>query len=62
VSPHLYLTTDEVAERYRTTPDTARFWRQTGKGPRWVKIGKRVLYPRDAVEEYDRKLAAGAVA
>lgn len=40
-----YLTTAEVADRYRTAASTVRYWRQIGKGPRGVKIGKRVLYP-----------------
>ncbi|MGK5448046.1 helix-turn-helix transcriptional regulator [Streptomyces radiopugnans] len=39
-----YLTTAEVAERYRTAESTVRYWRQVGKGPRGIKIGKRVLY------------------
>lgn len=37
-------TTEEVAERYRTSPETVRFWRHVGKGPRSWKAGRRVLY------------------
>jgi hypothetical protein len=40
-----YLTLVEVAERYRTTPATVRYWRHCGRGPRGVRIGTRVLYP-----------------
>jgi hypothetical protein len=39
----LNLTTDEVADRYRTTPETVRYWRHIGKGPRSFKVGRRVL-------------------
>lgn len=43
-----YLTTAEVALRYRTTPGTVRYWRFVGYGPKGIKRGRRVLY--DAAE------------
>lgn len=54
-----YLTTAEVAERYRTAESTVRYWRQIGKGPRGVKIGKRVLYPEAELLRYEEALAHG---
>lgn len=39
-----YLTTTEVAELMRTSPETVRYWRHAGKGPRSFKVGRRVLY------------------
>lgn len=39
-----YLTTAEVAALCRTSPETVRFWRHVGKGPRSFKVGRRVLY------------------
>jgi DNA-binding transcriptional MerR regulator len=54
-----YLTTTEVAERYRTAESTVRYWRQIGKGPRGIKIGKRVLYPEAELLRYERTLADG---
>jgi excisionase family DNA binding protein len=47
-----YLTTQEVAERLRTSPDTVRYWRHVGKGPQSFKVGRRVLYPKSAVDEW----------
>ena len=41
-----YLTTGEVAEALRTSPETVRYWRHLGKGPRSFKVGRRVLYAR----------------
>lgn len=55
-----YLTLPEVAEHYRTTEATVRYWRQTGYGPKGVKIGTRVLYPRAEIERFDRQLAVQA--
>ncbi|WP_330246270.1 helix-turn-helix domain-containing protein [Streptomyces sp. NBC_00562] len=54
-----YLTTTEVAERYRTAESTVRYWRQIGKGPRGIKIGKRVLYPEAELLRYEQALAQG---
>ena len=39
-----YLTTEEVAELLRTSPETCRFWRHEGRGPEAFKVGRRVLY------------------
>lgn len=52
-----YLTFEEVAERYRTTVAVVRYWRHLGRGPRGVKVGTRVLFPRDEIQRYDRELA-----
>lgn len=43
MSQHL-LTTEDVAEHFRTVPATVRYWRYVGKGPRSFKVGRRVLY------------------
>jgi len=45
-----YMTTTEVAELCRTSPETVRFWRYVGKGPTSFKCGRRVLYPKVEVQ------------
>lgn len=47
-----YMTTNEVADLLRTSPETIRFWRHTGKGPKSFKVGRRVLYAVEDVEAY----------
>lgn len=47
-----YLTTHEVAELLRRSPETVRYWRHVGEGPRSFKIGRRVLYDRADVEQF----------
>jgi hypothetical protein len=47
-----YLTTAEFAALCRTSPETARFWRHVGKGPKSFKVGRRVLYDAAVVEEW----------
>lgn len=44
-----YMTTDEVAQLLRTSPETVRYWRHIGKGPQSFKLGRRVLYVRAEV-------------
>lgn len=55
-----YLTTAEVAQRYRTSESTVRYWRYLGKGPKGIRIGRNVLYPLDEVERYDAELREAA--
>jgi hypothetical protein len=44
-----FLTTDELADLLRTTPETCRYWRHVGKGPSCFRIGRRVLYAKEDV-------------
>ena len=48
-----YSTTEEIAERYRTSPATVRYWRHIGYGPKGVKFGRRVLYPSAEIARFD---------
>lgn len=53
------MTTAEVAELFRASPETVRYWRFTGTGPPGVKVGTRVLYDRaDVLAWWDAKRAA----
>jgi hypothetical protein len=55
-----YLTTEEVAAHYRKAVATIRYWRQTGYGPKGVKVGTTVLYARAEIDRFDRELAIQA--
>ncbi|MFE7047078.1 helix-turn-helix transcriptional regulator [Streptomyces californicus] len=52
-----FLTTEEVAARYRTSPTTVSWWRRTQYGPKGIKVGRRVLYPQAEIERFERGLA-----
>lgn len=57
------LTSNEVAERLRVSKRTVDNWRQTGQGPRWLKVGgHRVIYPLTEVEAYETACLVGAAA
>lgn len=58
-----FLTTADVADLLRTSPETVRYWRHVRKGPRSFRVGRRVLYAKGDVEswlaELQRAEAAG---
>lgn len=56
-----YLTTSEVAERFRTVESTVRFWRMKGFGPKSVKVGRKLLFPIAEVDGFEAALLAGLV-
>lgn len=47
-----YLTTAEVAELCRTSPETVRYWRHIGSGPTSFKVGRKVLYAAADVDAW----------
>jgi predicted DNA-binding transcriptional regulator AlpA len=52
------LTTEDVAERFRTSPSTVRYWRHLGVGPTGIRVGRRVLYDEAECDRwYQDKLA-----
>jgi predicted DNA-binding transcriptional regulator AlpA len=47
-----YLTQQEVADHLRLSPRTLERHRLTGTGPKFVKIGRRVVYRRQDIEAW----------
>ncbi len=43
----------ELARHWRMSPRTLQGWRQQGKGPRYMKIEGRVIYPMSEIEAYE---------
>ncbi len=48
------LTRQEAAEFLRVKPLTLWRWRKKGYGPRACKVGGKVLYDREALEDFLR--------
>jgi len=46
------LTTEEAAAYLRLKPGTLEVWRCRGRGPKYQKIGRRVIYDRKKIDEY----------
>lgn len=56
---HRYLNTQEVAERLRLSEGTLANWRTKGEGPRYVKLGRKVLYSVAEVDAYEQRQSRG---
>lgn len=56
-----FLTTQEVADVLRTSPETVRYWRHEKKGPKSFKVGRRVLYAYEDVERFIAEARGAAV-
>jgi Helix-turn-helix domain len=44
---------DELAARYKLSPATLRTWRSRGRGPKFIKVGHRALYPETEVARWE---------
>lgn len=55
MSDRLYLTSKELAHRWRLSEQTLANWRHARKGPPFVRIGGRVLYPLASLTDYEQQ-------
>lgn len=53
----MYLTPEQVSERFarRISVRTLANWRCSGRGPKFSKVGGRILYPIEEVEAWESK-------
>jgi hypothetical protein len=51
--PMKNLSQAELAARWKMSPRTLEQWRWRGVGPRYLKIGGRVIYPEPEVEAFE---------
>ncbi len=54
------LNQTELAARWKISPRTLERWRWTGDGPRFLKIGGRVIYRIEDVESFKRAALSSA--
>ena len=48
------LTESGLTQRWGLSPKTLQRWRSEGRGPRYLKLSKRVSYPLESVIEFER--------
>lgn len=46
----------ELAARWRISHRTLERWRWTGEGPKFLKVGGRVVYRLSDIEEYEQAM------
>ena len=55
-----HLRQKDLAERWHVSPRTLERWRWLGRGPRFLKVGGRVVYRLEDVEAYERDQVHGS--
>jgi excisionase family DNA binding protein len=53
--PNRLLTEDEAADYLRVRPRTLQRWRQLGRGPKFTRAGRRILYRMADLQQYLRE-------
>lgn len=49
-----FLTPKELAQRWRLNHQTLANWRHARKGPPFIRVGTRVLYPFEGITAFER--------
>ena len=57
-----HLSQTLLAERWGISPKTLERWRWLGCGPRYIKIGGRVVYRLDEIEAYEKRQTRSSTA
>ena len=47
-----FLTAKQLADHLQCPERTLEHWRRAGSGPHFTRLGRRVLYPADAVNAW----------
>ncbi len=48
------LNENELAQRWGISPKTLQRWRCEGRGPKYLKLSKRVSYPLEGVLDFEQ--------
>ncbi len=51
----IFLTSNQLAKRWVIRTETLSQWRWNGRGPQYVKIGRRVLYRLEDVLGFEEQ-------
>jgi predicted DNA-binding transcriptional regulator AlpA len=55
-----FLTADQAASVLHKSKRTLERYRITGEGPRFVKAGRRILYPLKSIQEWAEQRLVGS--
>ncbi|WP_215842880.1 helix-turn-helix domain-containing protein [Acidithiobacillus montserratensis] len=56
----MMMNENELASRWNISPKTLQRWRSEGRGPRFMKMSKRVVYPIDEVFDFESQALRSA--
>ena len=54
------LNQTELAARWKISPRTLERWRWAGEGPRYLKLGGRVIYRSSDIEAFEREVQSAS--
>ena len=57
-----HLNQIDLARRWNISPRTLERWRWLGQGPRYIKIGGRVVYREEEVESFEAQRTRASTA
>ncbi len=57
-----HITQAELARRWSMSPRTLERWRWIGEGPRFLKLGGRVIYRLDEIEAFELRQTRSSTA
>lgn len=49
-----YITTKELSKRWKINPNTIEHWRSAGFGPKFIRIGRKILYSLNSISEFEQ--------
>lgn len=49
-----YITTKELSKRWKINPNTIEHWRAVGFGPKFIRIGRKILYSLNSISEFEQ--------
>ena len=58
----VHMTPAELAKRLYIGAGTLAKWRMVGKGPRYISLGKNVLYPLSEVQKWEKSQTVSSTA
>ncbi|MGO1069535.1 helix-turn-helix domain-containing protein [Lysobacter sp. CA199] len=58
--PFRFFTTAELATHWKVDPKTLARWRRENIGPRFRKLGKRVIYTYQDIEDFENANLRGS--
>jgi predicted site-specific integrase-resolvase len=50
-----HLNAEHLARRWALSPRTLERWRGSGRGPKFLKLGGRIVYRLDDIYEYEEE-------
>lgn len=48
------MTTQQLAKKWNMSPGSLANWRCYGRGPKFVKLGRKIVYKQKDIEKFEK--------